>query len=177
MPSFNLSANFEAHGGFSCKYGSGLCTNGNYYDEQFAYFGVAVPDGSALIGSGLTMFGAQVTQGQNPNDANLNNFISASLQANGSTFVGVNGEGTLNQLTDAITFDPVQGFLMAAYFRTWDRSGDTSSVAKFSSVTFSFNEIGPQAPPEGSPIPEPASMTLLGTGLLALARRRFTKKA
>ncbi len=146
-------------------------------DEQFAYFGVAVPDGSALIGSGLTMFGAQVTQGQNPNDANLNNFISASLQANGSTFVGVNGEGTLNQLTDAITFDPVQGFLMAAYFRTWDRSGDTSSVAKFSSVTFSFNEIGPQAPPEGSPIPEPASMTLLGTGLLALARRRFTKKA
>jgi hypothetical protein len=175
-PSFNLAGNFTAMGGYSCKWFS-TCSNGNFYDEQFGYFGVDAPAGSSLVGSGLQLFGAEVTQGASAQDPNWNNHVSVNLVAGDSRWGIVNGEG-YTQLTDSGIFAPMQHITALSHFRTWNRSGSSSSVSKFTSVTFSFDEQGPQQEvPPVSAVPEPTSMLLLGSGLIAAARNLKQRKS
>jgi hypothetical protein len=170
-PGFNLSGPFAVTGGFSCKFGSGLCGDGNLASVQFGYFGVSAPEGSFITGTGLDLFGAVVTQGASERDNNLGNLVSVGMSGGPNVYMTGAGE---TQLSDSVIFsDPVPSLLSIGFFNTWDRSGDTSSVAQFSSVTFSFDVAGSQ---ETSPVPEPTSLLLVASGVVTAGVRRWKNR-
>lgn len=167
-PGFNLAADFSVNGGFACRF-FGSCGTGNFADVQFGYFGVSAAPGTFLTGEGLELFGANVTQGTSETDPNWNNI--ALVNMSGGPAVYVTGSGATQLVNSTVFSSPVSSVLGLAFFRTWDRSGDSSSVAEFSSVTFGFG----QTLQETSSVPEPASLLLLGSGLIA-AKARLRRK-
>ena len=124
---------------------------------------VDVPVGQGVFGDCLSIAGANVTQ-----IANGNNSSQVEVSTSGSTFAIVTDSG-FSQLSNCSSFGGDEtghagGFSISSH--QYNRSFNSNAVASYTSETFLYQF----EPLRGAATPEPASLVLIGTGLLSFGR-------
>jgi PEP-CTERM motif len=172
LAGFNLAGAFNANGASMTYFPlSNKQEPGNRMNIQFGYVGVTTPGSTSIIGVQLAM------EGVTGSTDNANNQLY--VNDSGHVVVYSNGDGLTPQLSDSAAVGPTNSFNDLLFVTDWNYSADTASHLGFTDFTYSVNLQSTAPVGDGSSVPEPATLSLLGLGIVGvvLVRRRHIKQA
>lgn len=165
---FNLTGDFSVNGSpYSYIPSHGNFRPGNYMDIQFGYVKVLTDPGVSIVGVGLDM-GNPLVSTDDPNNL---------AAVNDAGHVSVYSDGVTPHLSDSAALAPGNLLWDLLFVRTWDYSGNPQSTAGFTDFTYTVNLQSSTNGDGNGAVPEPAMLSLIGLGLVAIAnlRRRRNK--
>ncbi len=165
---FTLTGGFSVNGSpYSYIPSHGNFKPGNFMNIQFGYVKVLTDPGTSIVGVGLDMNHPPVSTDDPNNVASVND----------AGPVAVFSDGVTQHLSDTAALAPENLLWDLLFHRTWDYSGSPQSTVGFTDFTYTINQQSDTTGGGNGEVPEPAMLSLIGLGLVAIALTRKKSEA